>query len=282
VGYKRVSSGYVETMGIPIIAGSTFSPADNHGDGGEVMVDRLFVDRFWPGENPVGKQLRLAHQPDRWYSVAGVVGQTLEMGVRREARPMVYFPLMSLDGDDGWSVPAATYIVRSRNPSAVAESIHSRVWSVDSDIPIAGMRTGGEIVAESIVQLAFTMVTLGLAAVLALILGTVGLYGVLSYAVAQRRQEIAVHMALGARQGDVMQKVVGDGAKITAVGIVGGLAGAWALTRLLSGILFGVEALDPVTYGGMALALLLVAVAAAYLPARNAAAVDPVEAMRAE
>ncbi len=280
VEYKYVSHGYVETMGVPLLVGRAFSAADDHGGSGQVMVNQTLVDRFWPGENPIGKQLRLAHQPDRWYSVLGVVGATLEMGVRRESRALVYFPLMSLDGENGWSVSSATYIVGARDPIAVAQSVHSAVWSVDGDIPVASMQTGGEIVAESEVRLSFTAVTLGIAAVVALILGTVGLYGVLSYTVTQRKQEIAVHMALGASQREVMRKVVGDGARLSACGIVAGLAGAWALTRLLRGLLFGVEALDPLTYGAMAVILLSVALVAAFLPARRAAAVDPLESMR--
>jgi hypothetical protein len=269
-------------MGIQVLAGTTFGPADNHGTGGHVLVNQTLADRFWSGESPVGRQLRLAHQPDQWYTVAGVVGTTLQYGVRHEPNAGVYFPLMSMLGDDGWAARSVTFTIRTENPAAVAQSVHAAVWSVDSDMPIARVQTGSEIVAESIVQLSFTMVTLGIAAVLALVLGTVGLYGVLSYSVAQRRQEIAVHLALGARQREVMQKIVGDGAKIASLGIVTGLAGAWALTRLLSGILFGVEALDPFTYAGMATTLLVVAIAAAYLPARRAAAVDPVEAMRVE
>jgi len=282
IDHKYVSAGYVEAMGIRLVSGRTFTAADNHGITGQVLVNELFVDRFWPGENPLGKQLRFAQQPDLWLSVAGVVGATYEMGVRREQKPLIYLPLMSVEGDDGWSVSSATFVVRTRDPRAIAQSVQTALHNVDADIPIARMQTGNEIVAESVVQLSFTMVTLATAAVLALVLGTIGLYGVLSYSVAQRRQEIAVHMALGAEQRRVMQKVVGDGAKITALGIAAGLAGAWALTRLLGGILFGVEALDPLTYGGMATLLLAVAVLAAYLPARRAAAVDPVESMRVE
>jgi predicted lysophospholipase L1 biosynthesis ABC-type transport system permease subunit len=249
---------------------------------GQVLVNQAFAERFWPGEHPVGRQLRLANQPDQWYTVAGVVATTMEMGVRREPKALIYFPIMSLAGDDGWSVRSATYVLRTRNPAALSQAVHQAVWSVDADMPLASVRTGDEIVAESVVRLSFTMVTLGIAAILALILGTVGLYGVLSYSVAQRRQEIAVHMALGARAQEVTRKVVSDGAKITVLGIVAGLAGAWALTKLLRGILFGVEALDPLTYGGMACVLLCIAVVAAYLPARRAAAVDPVESMRLE
>jgi len=195
---------------------------------------------------------------------------------------MVYFPLMSDAEMVGWSVPSATYVLRGRELERLSRPIHEAVWSLDSELPLVGMQSGPGIVADSIVHLTFTMMTLAMAAVMALILGGVGLFGILSYSVAQRRQEIAVHMARGAEGRRIIGRVVGDGAKITALGVVVGLGGAMGLTRFLQGILFGVEAMDPLTYGGMAVALLVVAVVAAYLPARKAASVDPAESMRME
>jgi ABC-type antimicrobial peptide transport system permease subunit len=195
---------------------------------------------------------------------------------------MVYFPLMSPAGEGFRSVTSATYILRGPGLRSITRAIHEAVWSIDPELPLVALTTGEEIVADSIVQLSFTMITLGIAAVMALILGAVGLFGVLSYSVTQRRQEIAVHMAMGAEQRQVMGMIVRDGTKITALGIVLGLAGAWGLTRVLQGLLYGVEPLDPLTYGGMAVLLLAVAVLAAYLPARRAASVDPGESMRGE
>jgi len=195
---------------------------------------------------------------------------------------MVYFPLMSEAELIGWAVPSATYVLRGQNLERLGHSIHEVVWEADSELPLVGLRTGDEIVADSIVQITFTLVTLAMAAAMALILGAVGLFGILSYSVTQRRGEIAVHMAMGAQARQIMGRVVGDGARITALGMMVGLGGAWGLSRFLQGILFGVETVDPLTYGGMAGVLLAVAVVAAYLPARKAASVDPAESMRAE
>jgi hypothetical protein len=282
--YRNVSDGYAETMGIQVLAGNTLQAADAHDGSLRVMVNEALVSRFWPGEDPVGKQLRYPadHPSGQWFTVAGVLGTVMEAGVRRDPKPLVYFPLMSPAAEGFRSVTSATYILRGPDLRTLTRAIHQAAWSVDGELPLVNLATGEEIVADSIVQLSFTMITLGIAAVLALILGAVGLFGVLSYSVAQRRQEIAVHMAMGAERRQVMGMVVADGTKITAVGIVLGLAGAWGLTRVLKGLLYGVEALDPLTYGGMAALLLAVAVLAAYLPARRAASVDPGESMRGE
>ena len=282
--YRNVSDGYAETMGIPVLAGSTLQAADAHDGSLRVMVNEALATRFWPGEDPVGKQLRYPadHEAGQWFTVAGVVGTVMEAGVRRDPRPVVYFPLMSPAADGLRSMTSAAYILRGPDLRALTRAIHEAVWSADAEMPLVALATGEEIVADSIVQLSFTMITLGIAAVMALILGAVGLFGVLSYSVTQRRQEIAVHMAMGAEQRQVMRMIVGDGAKITAGGIVLGLAGAWGLTRVLQGLLYGVEPIDPLTYGGMAVLLLAVAILAAYLPARRAASVDPGESMRGE
>ncbi|MCG6988889.1 MAG: ABC transporter permease [Gemmatimonadetes bacterium] len=280
--YRRVSPGFVKTMGIHLLAGRTLVPSDLSDGAGHVLVDRTIAERFWPGQDAVGKQLRPLNDTTRWYTVEGVVGKVLDLGVRQEPKPLVYYPMVSPDGDRGWAVRMPTYVVRARNPAALAASVRSTVWSVDSDMPIADVRTGEDLVSASVIQLSFTMFTLGIAALLALVLGAVGLYGVLSYSVAQRTQEIGVRMALGAERGVVMRMVVRDGARITVIGLLVGLAGAAALTRLLEGILYDVKALDPLTFVGTALLLLAVALLSAYLPARRAAAVDPMESMRME
>jgi putative ABC transport system permease protein len=280
--YRRVSPGFLKTMGIHLLAGRTLVPSDLNDGAGHVVVDRTIADRFWPGQDAVGKQLRPLNDTTHWYTVEGVVGKVLDAGVRQEPKPLVYFPMASPDGDRGWAVRLPTYVLRVRNPAALAASVRSTVWSVDPDMPVADVRSGGDLVAASVIQLSFTMFTLGIAALLALVLGAVGLYGVLSYSVAQRTQEIGVRMALGAERGAVMRMVVGDGARITAIGLLVGLAGAAALTRLLKGILYDVKTLDPLTFVGTALLLLAVALLSAYLPARRAAAVDPMESMRVE
>jgi ABC-type antimicrobial peptide transport system permease subunit len=173
-------------------------------------------------------------------------------------------------------------VLRSETPALLADDARRTVRELDPNLPIAAMQTMERVVADSVVQLSFTMLALGIAAAMALLLGAIGLYGVLSYVVGQRKQEIGVRMALGARAGQVQGMVVASGAKLAAIGLVVGLAGAGALTRLLQGLLFGTEPLDPLTFSAMSAVLLLVGLAASWLPARRAAAVDPVESMRAE
>jgi len=282
--FKYVSPGFLETLGVHLLNGRTIQPSDESDGSGHVVVDRALAARFWPDENPVGKLLRFAGDTTRWLAVEGVMDKVLDLGIRRDTDPLLYLPMRSPDGDNGWEVRTATYAISARKPASLAQVVRSTVWDLDPDIPVADMRTGQELVATSpaVVQLSFTMFTLGIAALLALVLGAVGLYGVLSYSVAQRTQEIGVRMALGAERSAVMRMVVGDGARITLFGLVVGLAGAAALSRLLQGILYGVEARDPLTFVGTALVLLAVGVVSAWLPARRAAAVDPIESIRVE
>jgi hypothetical protein len=283
IRFKYASPGLLEALRIPLKAGRTLQSSDLRDGAAHVVVDDLMASRFWPGEDAVGKRLRFAGDTTRWFTVEGVVGRVLEGGVQQtQTDPLIYFPTLGPAGDDDWAVRTATYVLRTRTPVALAQAARRSVWSVDPDVPVADLRTGEDLVAESLVRMSFTMSTLGIAALLALVLGAVGLYGVLSYSVAQRRREIGVRMALGAERSAVAGMVVRDGARITLLGLVVGLAAAAALTRLMRGILFGVEPLDLTTYSITAGILLAVAVVAAWLPARRAAAVDPLESMRAE
>jgi ABC-type antimicrobial peptide transport system permease subunit len=177
---------------------------------------------------------------------------------------MVYYPLVP-DGDLG-DVRAASYVVEAVPSSSLAAAVRAAVWDLDADLPLADMKTMDEIVSDSVVELSFTMFTLGIAALLALVLGAVGLYGVLSYSVAQRTQEIGVRMALGAEAGQVLGMVVRDGARTQLVGLVIGL----------------LEAMDPLTFVATSAALFCVGLTAAYVPARRAARLDPVTSMRTE
>ncbi len=282
--YKFVSPDFLETMGIHILAGRGIQDSDARDGVGHVVIDHALAARYWSGENPVGKRIGFPSDSTRWLTVEGVVNEVMDLGIGRETDPLLYLPMTAPQPDSGWVVRSATYVVRARNPGSLAQSVRSTVWDVDPNIPVADMRTGTQLVNNSpaVMQISFTMFTLGIAALMALVLGAVGLYGVLSYSVAQRTQEIGVRMALGAERSTVMRMVVGDGARILVFGLVVGLAAAALLSRLLQGILYGVEARDPLTFVGTAAILLLVGIVSAWLPARRAAGVDPIESMRVE
>ena len=279
--YQTVTPGFFGTLSIPIRHGRDFGSTELRDGVRSVIVNEKLANDLWRGADPIGKQLRTTGQdPNRpWFTVVGVVG-TVRQGELREAlRGQIYFPLGS--GND-MTPGALTYVLRGPNVLAQADAARRAVWSIDRDLPVASMRTLREIVDESVVQYSFTMFTLGLSALIALVLGAVGLYGVLSYAVSLRTREIGVRMALGAPTRTVMRAVVVQGVTIAGIGLVIGALGAAWLTRFLSGLLYDVQPLDAAAFTAMPLVLLVVAIVASYLPARQAAAISPLEAMRSE
>jgi predicted permease len=280
IHYAYVGPGYLETIGARLREGRTLVAADHLDGTGAVVVSATVADQFWP-EGPLGRRLRQAGDTINWFTVVGVVVPVVQESVREEPRPMVYYPMLAPDGRLG-DIRGASYVVEATSPLALAPTVREAVWELDPDLPVADMTTMDEIVSASVMELSFTMFTLGMAALLALVLGAVGLYGVLSYSVAQRTQEIGVRMALGAQASQVLGMVVREGARTQLVGLFIGLVGAAALTRVLQGLLFGVEALDPLTFVATSAVLLGVGLLAAYLPARRAARLDPVASMRAE
>jgi putative ABC transport system permease protein len=284
VHFKTVAPGYFETMGIAQLQGRDFHAGDTRDGVRHIIVNRELAERYWPGQDPVGKRVRLAAsgapQPPPWSTVVGVVGTERQDGLRLPPRPLIYHSFNET-ANNGTPRQLA-YVVKGLGPSVGGDRVRQAVWSVDASMPITSMQTMDEIVDESVVQFTFTMLTLGIAAGLALALGAIGLYGVLSYAVALRTREIGVRLALGAQPSRVMRSVVLSGAGITTLGLLVGLAGAFGLTRFLSGILYETEPLDPATFAGMTVALFVVAIVASFLPARRAAAVSPLESMRAE
>jgi predicted lysophospholipase L1 biosynthesis ABC-type transport system permease subunit len=269
-------------MGTRLVRGRTLTPTDHRDRVPAVVVSRTVAESLWPDAEALGKRIRPTGDTANWYEVVGVVEPVLQDGVREAPRPLVYYPMLSPDGDEGWGLRTASYVIEAESPAELAGTVRAAVWEMDPDLPLADVRTMEDIVAQSRVELSFTMVTLGVAALLALLLGAVGLYGVLSYAVAQRTQEIGVRMALGAQAPHVLAMVVRDGAITQGIGLLVGLAGAAALTSLLQGMLYGVEPLDPLTFAATSALLLAVGLLAAYLPARRAAAVEPSVSMRGE
>jgi len=264
------------------VRGRTFRPADHETDFGAAIVSREFAERFWPGEDPIGKRLRTAGDTTGWETVVGVVEGVRDRALRTPPVEMVYRPMVGRRGDDGQVVRAMKYVVRAQNPTLLTQAIRREIQQMDPNLPIFEIQKMREIVSDSVVRLSFTMMALGVSAFVALILGAVGLYGVLSYLVTQRTQEIGVRIALGAEASQVRSMVVKQGTRLAVVGIVVGLLGAAGLTRLLQGMLFDVQPMDPLTFGAMAGVMILVGMLASYLPARRASAVDPVYSMRSE
>jgi predicted permease len=283
VHYKVVVGDYFDTMGIPLLAGRMFHSGDRADDAQTAIVNQALVDEFFPNMDPIGKRVRQGGEPAPgtppapWITIVGVVGTERQDGLRRPARPLIYYAQSALSPA---SLRTLDYAVRGAGITTRGEELRRAVWAIDSGLPVAALRPMQEILDTSVVDFTFTMVTLGIAALLALVLGAVGLYGVLSYAVTLRTKEIGVRMALGAQPSVVLRSVVARGFVLAAIGLGIGLAAAAGLTQLMDGLLFETAPLDPLTFVSMSAALLLVAGLASYLPARRAAHVSPLESMK--
>jgi predicted permease len=279
-----VSPGYFRTLKIALIGGADFDTSDRREDVRTVLVNKAAADQYWPGQDAIGKRLRGAGkdakgQPLPWYIVKGIVASVRHEGLRDAPRPLVYFPLNA-----GRTDPprAFSYVLSGPNALAQADAARRAVWSINPDLPVASVQTMDQAIQQSMTQFSFTMLTLGIAAAIALVLGAIGLYGVLSYAVSLRTREIGVRIALGAPPGRVKWGVIGSAARITVIGLVIGALGAAGVTRFLQGMLYETRPLEVSTFLGMSGLLFLVGLLAAYLPARKAASVSPIEAMRTE
>ena len=288
--FKWVGEGYFETMGNPVIAGRALTFADARDQLEVAMVTADLALEYWdtPAQ-AVGKRIRLFGGDlgtGEWREIVGVVGDEYDDGVNEEPVATVYWPQVVSDfyGEEVLTQRSMAFAVRSRtgDPMALLSRAREAVWAVNPSLPLARVRTLAEYVDRSMARTSFTLVMLGIAAAVALFLGSVGIYGVISYVVSQRTREIGVRMAIGAEAGDVSRMVLKQALMLAVGGVVIGLVGAIGLTRLMSSLLFGVSPMDPVTFGSVALCLSAVAVFASYLPARRAAKVDPVVALRFE
>ncbi|MFC1627686.1 ABC transporter permease [Gemmatimonadota bacterium] len=282
--FKYATPGYFDAMDISIVNGRDFEPADYEQIRGNIIVSQPLVDRYWPDQNVLGKRIRFngATSDSAWLQIVGVTEGLRDHGLREEPSETIYLPIVNTSEENGWLTPNLTYTIHGQNAIGLTQAVRDQVRDMNPNLPIARMRLMDEIVSDSIVQLSFTMIALGVAACMALLLGAIGLYGVLSYVVSQRRQEIGVRMALGAAPAMVLRMIVISGARIAVIGLIVGLIGSVVLTRLLQSLLYGTEPLDPITFVAMALILFATGLLASYLPARKAAAVDPMESLRIE
>jgi predicted permease len=276
------SDDYFQTMGIPLVKGRFFDARDTAEAPGVAIVSEALARKYWPNEDPVGRRITFENLPDsqtpRWREIVGVVGHVRNEGLEGESRGQYYVPYAQRATGTNLFIAVRT----DADPAPLAPAVRGAVANVDRDLPVYRVTTMETLVAESLMQRRFSMFLFGVFAALAMVLAVVGLYGVMSYGVAQRTHEIGLRMALGAQSRDVLRMVVGQGMVLVLVGLGIGLLGALLLTRLMSSLLFGVSAADPLTYAGIALLLGAVAFLASYLPARRATKVDPMVALRYE
>jgi predicted permease len=278
--YKSATPGYFETMGIPVLAGRSVTWAEILERRPVVVVSRTIAREYWGDPSKaLGERVRGAPKGE-WYEIVGVVGDERDDGANHPPTPIVYWPMLS----EPFRPRTMAYAVRSDRVGTPAfmRELQQAVWSVDPSLPLAAVQTLQEIRARSMAQTSFAMAMLGIAASVALVLGTVGIYGVIAYMAAQRTREIGIRMALGAQIRDVRTMFLRHGLSLMATGIALGVVVALALTRVMSALLFGVGPMDPVTYAAVSAALAAVGLLAIYLPARRASRVDPVVALRAD
>ena len=282
--FKNVSPGLFQTAGTRLIAGRDLTWTEVYSQRPVGLVSENLARELWGSPAAaVGKRFQQG-LGDRWHEVIGVVQDVRDNGVNEKAPATVYWPPIRVGPRALDATRAATFVVRS--PRAGTESflneIRKAVWSVNASLPVASIRTMREVYDQSLSRTSFTLVMLGIAGAMAMVLGIIGIYGVISYAVSQQRREIGIRLALGVQRGDLTRMFVRYGAVLAGIGVAIGLAAAIGLSRLMSSLLFGISPLDPLTYAAVPLVLVAAVVLASYLPARGASAVDPVEALRAQ
>ncbi len=284
--FKWISPGLFRAMGNPLIAGRDVSWNDTYRAAPVAVVSENFARKYWKDPvKAIGRRIRETPK-DPWREIIGVVGDERDDGVDQKAPEVVYWPMLM---KEFWAQPVMvrrtmTYAIRS--PRTGSESflkeIREAIWSVNGNLPLANVRSLQEIYQRSMARTSFTLLMLAIAAGMALLLGVVGIYGVISYSVSQRTREIGIRMALGAQQVHVSRMFLRHGLILTAAGIAIGLGAAFGLTRLMSALLFEVSPLDPATYSAVSLGLITAALLASYLPARRATAINPVQALKSE
>ena len=275
VGY--VSPDYFAVLKIPIRSGRVFTEQDRQDAAPVMVIDETLARQYWPKEDPIGKHIRSGRQGP-WATIIGVVGHTKQLDLSADVvKGKFYFPLYQKP------TPVTTFVVRSGSePMRLTTALKTAIGEVDPGLAVSQVKSLSDMVSASLAARRFVVTLLALFAAMALVMASIGLYGVISYSVAQRTQEVGIRMALGAQPSEVLRLVIGQGMQLAAIGAAAGLAAAVILGRVLKNQLFGVSAMDPLTFGATTLVLIGTALLACYLPARRATRVDPMDALRYE
>ncbi|HKQ04030.1 MAG TPA: ABC transporter permease [Blastocatellia bacterium] len=279
IQHNVVMPGYFRALGIPILEGRDFTDADTAEGPKITIVDERLARQYWPNESAIGKRIRFGPPEDNepWHTIVGVVGAVRHERLEATTRNSVYLPHVE--------IPVGRMYITLRTtgkPESLIEPARTQIRALDPDLPITHVRTMDEVEAQSVWQPRLYTILFGVFAAVALLLAAVGLYGVMAYTVTMRTHEIGLRVALGARSGDVLKLIAGQGIKLALIGVGSGLIAALLLTRLMATLLFNTSVNDPLTFAGIALLLVLVALLACYLPARRATKVDPMVALRYE
>jgi len=284
VGEIPVGTDYFATLGIPLFRGRLFSDQDRSSDTHVLVINENMARRYFPDQDPVGRRVQTGEYDPKgdWYTIVGVVGNVKYEGLGEKDQPTMYVPYFD-SGWCPWFVREMYIVVRSASaPEKVVSGLQSAAWSLDNQLALAHVRTMDQLLYESVAGSRFRAVLFGVFAGLALVLAMIGIYGVMAYSVGERTHEIGIRIALGAHRTNILQTILREGGSLALLGVGIGFVVALALSRTLSGLLFGVQANDPLTFAAVAAFLLSVALAACYLPARRATRVDPMVALRYE
>jgi putative ABC transport system permease protein len=276
--YRPVSPGYFETIGIPLLQGRSFTVADKAESPWVVMINDSMAREYWPSQNPIGQRLRFGSS-DKWRTVIGVVGDVLHEGLDGTAKAELYVPV-----EQSWNIESDPIIVvrTTLDSGASAAALRGVVAALDTAIPVDQVETMQQIVSGSVAQPRFRTIILTAFSLLALVMASIGIYGVMNYLVIQRTREFGIRLSLGATPSDVLRLVLRRAAGLIGAGTCLGLAGSALLMRFIATLLFGTAPLDPLTFAAVPILLAAVALAASYIPARRATRIDPIVALRYE
>jgi len=281
--HRAISANYFQTMGVRLVSGRFFRESDGPDAPPVAIINQAMARQYWPGQNPIGHRFRLSRGVENvWFRIVGVVEDVRQMHLDVQGRAEMYFACTQSGGTVGYTTPRDLAVRVKGDPKAYTKAIEAAVWSVDRDQPIADVMSMDELIDDKLLSREVAVKLIAAFSGLALLLAALGLYGLLAYTVSQRRREIGVRMAVGARPGQVSSAILGEGLRLVACGLGLGMAGSWAVMRALKSLFYGVTATDGWVLAGSILVLLVVGIIASYLPAHRAAAIDPMTALRYE